>query len=86
VRACIDDNTALDGVASIGVRPTFDAGAVSIEVFLFDFDADLYGRQMEVSFIKRLRGETKFPDANALVAQVRKDIEEAKKILCSSRP
>ncbi len=84
VRVSVDDQWLLDGVASIGVRPTFDAGAVSIEVFLFNFDGDLYGRQLEVSFIKRLRGERKFPDANALVAQVRKDVEEAKKILCSS--
>ncbi|MDA8423537.1 MAG: bifunctional riboflavin kinase/FAD synthetase [Nitrospiraceae bacterium] len=82
VRASVDDRW-LDGVASIGVRPTFDAGSVSIEVFLLDFDGDLYGRQMDVSFIKQLRGERKFPDANALVAQVRKDVEEAKKILCS---
>ena len=80
VRASVDDRW-LDGVASIGIRPTFDAGSVSIEVFLFDFDGDLYGRQMDVAFIKQLRGERKFPDANALVAQVRKDVEEAKKIL-----
>jgi riboflavin kinase/FMN adenylyltransferase len=84
VRATIEGQKVLDGVASIGVRPTFDAGAVSIEVFLFNFDNDLYGRQMDVSFIKRLRGERKFPDANALVEQVRKDVEEAKKILCNS--
>jgi riboflavin kinase / FMN adenylyltransferase len=83
VRASVDDQRVLDGVASIGVRPTFDAGAVSIEVFLFNFEDNLYGKQMDVSFIKRLRGERKFPDANALVAQVRKDVEEAKKILCS---
>jgi riboflavin kinase/FMN adenylyltransferase len=83
VRASVDGRRVLDGVASIGVRPTFDSGAVSIEVFLFNFDSDLYGKQMEVSFIKRLRGERKFPDASALVAQVRKDVEEAKKILCN---
>lgn len=83
VRASVEGQRELDGVASIGVRPTFDAGAVSIEVFLFNFEDDLYGRQMDVSFIKRLRGEKKFPDANALVAQVRKDVEEAKKILSS---
>jgi len=83
VRATVDGQRVREGVASIGVRPTFDAGAVSIEVFLFDFGDDLYGKHMDVSFIKRLRGERKFPDANALVAQVRKDVEDAKKILCS---
>jgi riboflavin kinase/FMN adenylyltransferase len=81
VRASVDDQRPLNGVASIGVRPTFDAGAVSIEVFLFDFEGDLYSRHIEVSFVKRLRGEQKFPDVDALVAQVRRDIEEAKKVL-----
>lgn len=75
------DGRAYQGVASIGVRPTFDAGPVSVEVFLFYFEGDLYGRQMEVSFIKRLRGEEKFPDAEALVRQIRKDVEDAKHAL-----
>jgi riboflavin kinase/FMN adenylyltransferase len=82
VRALVGD-TCLNGVASIGVRPTFDAGPVSIEVFLFDFEGDLYGQQMEVAFVRRLRGEQKFADANALVTQVRKDIEAARIILSS---
>jgi riboflavin kinase/FMN adenylyltransferase len=76
VRAWIEGR-CLNGAASIGIRPTFDAGPVSIEVFLFDFDGDLYGQRMEVSFVKRLRGEKKFPDAAALIAQIRKDIEDA---------
>jgi riboflavin kinase/FMN adenylyltransferase len=65
------------GVASIGVRPTFDAGPVSVEVYLLDFQGDLYGEPMEVSFVKYLRGEEKFPDAEALVRQIRKDVQEA---------
>jgi riboflavin kinase/FMN adenylyltransferase len=52
-----------------------------VEVFLFHFEGDLYGRQMEVSFIKLLRGEEKFPDAAALVRQIRKDVEDAKHVL-----
>jgi riboflavin kinase/FMN adenylyltransferase len=75
------DGRVHQGVASIGIRPTFDAGPVSVEVFLFHFEGDLYGRQMEVSFIKRLRGEEKFPDAAALVRQIRKDVEDAKHVL-----
>jgi riboflavin kinase / FMN adenylyltransferase len=69
------------GVASIGVRPTFDSGPVSVEVYLLDFEGDLYGEQMEVSFVKRLRGEKKFADAEALVRQIRKDVNEAEQIL-----
>jgi riboflavin kinase/FMN adenylyltransferase len=69
------------GATSIGVRPTFESGPLSVEAYLFDFDGDLYGKQMEVSFVRYLRSEMKFPDAQALVAQMRQDVEDAKKIL-----
>lgn len=69
------------GVASIGIRPTFDSGPLSLEVFIFDFDGDLYGKHLEVSFVSRLRGEVRFPDADALIAQIRKDVENAKQVL-----
>ena len=69
------------GVASIGIRPTFDAGPVSIEVYLLDFEGDLYGQQLEVAFVKRIRGEEKFPDAEALVRQIRKDVQDAELVL-----
>ncbi len=71
----------LKGVASLGVRPTFEAGPVSIEVYLFEFHEDLYGRHMEVSFVERLRGEEKFPDAESLVRQIKKDVENAQHVL-----
>jgi len=73
----------LKGVASIGIRPTFDSGPVSIEVYLFEFNDDLYGNVVEVSFVKRLRGEEKFPDVNALVGQIRKDVQHAGEVLKS---
>jgi riboflavin kinase/FMN adenylyltransferase len=69
------------GATSIGVRPTFESGPLSVEVYLFDFEGDLYGKQMEVSFVQYLRSEMKFPDAQALIAQMRQDVEDAKKIL-----
>ena len=75
------DCRLLKGVASIGVRPTFDAGPISIEVYLFDFQGELYGKQMEISFVKRLRGEEKFPDADTLVRQIRKDVHNAELVL-----
>jgi riboflavin kinase/FMN adenylyltransferase len=69
------------GVASIGVRPTFDNGPVSIEVYLFDFSKDVYGKPVELVFIKRLRGEEKFSDADALVRQIQKDVRDAQAVL-----
>ena len=71
----------IKGVASIGIRPTFDSGPVSIEVYLFDLNEDLYGKSMDVSFVKRLRGEEKFSNADALVRQIRKDVQDAQEVL-----
>lgn len=75
----------IDGVASIGVRPTFGAGPVSIEVYLFDFNGDLYGQHLDVSFLKQLRQEKKFSGVDALISQMRVDVEEAKKVLSEHR-
>jgi riboflavin kinase/FMN adenylyltransferase len=67
------------GVASLGVRPTVDSTAKPIlEVFLFDFDRDIYGRRITVTFLKKLRDERKFDDLDALTAQMRKDTDEAR--------
>jgi len=75
------ENKTTKGVASIGIRPTFDAGPVSVEVYLFDFHEGLYGKEMEVSFARHLRGEKKFPNADALIEQIRKDVENAQSAL-----
>ncbi|OGW19339.1 MAG: riboflavin biosynthesis protein RibF [Nitrospirae bacterium GWC1_57_7] len=80
VQAVIDGRQ-LNGVASVGVRPTFGGGPVSIEVYLFDLNEDLYGRHMEVAFVRRLRKEERFPDAGALIRQMQDDVAAAKKIL-----
>jgi len=74
-----------NGVAAIGVRPTFGEGPVSIEAFLFDYDGNLYGKHLELAFIKRLRGEQKFPDVDALVHQMHKDVEQAKEVLAATK-
>lgn len=71
------EGRSLKGVAAIGVRPTFDSGPVSVEVYLFDFLGDIYGKQVEVSFVKRLRGEVKFNNAEALIKQIRDDVLHA---------
>jgi riboflavin kinase/FMN adenylyltransferase len=75
------DCRSFSGVASIGIRPTFDSGPVSIEVYLFNFDEDIYGKEMEVAFVERLRGEEKFSDAEALIRQIRKDVQDAREAL-----
>lgn len=80
VRANVENRT-YEGVASIGIRPTFGGGPVSIEIYIFEFDHAIYDKHLEVTFIERLRGEEKFADADALIRQMRKDAEIAKRIL-----
>ncbi len=72
-----------DGVASLGVRPTFGGGARLLEAYLFDFEGDLYDEQLRVEFVRRLRGEKKFGSAEALIAQMNRDAERAKRVLAS---
>ncbi len=83
VRVIIDGAT-FGGVASFGRRPTFDNGPPLLEVHLFDFDADLYGRTIEVDFIDRIRGEEKFSSAQALVERMHVDEAAAREILTFS--
>jgi len=71
-----------DGVASLGVRPTFsDGGARVLEVYLFDFDGDLYGQRLRTEFVRRLRGEKRFASADALIDQMKRDAERARSLL-----
>jgi riboflavin kinase/FMN adenylyltransferase len=73
-----------DGVASFGRRPTFDNGAVLLEIFLFDFAGDLYGTQLDVAFIAWLRDEKAFASAEELVAQMKEDSRLAREALARS--
>jgi riboflavin kinase/FMN adenylyltransferase len=61
-------------VLNIGFRPTFGAAAYAIEVHLLDFDGDLYGRRIKVDVVARIRDERRFPDVEALRAQIRRDV------------
>jgi riboflavin kinase/FMN adenylyltransferase len=70
-----------DGVASLGVRPTFGGGARLLEAYLFDFDGSLYGKRIRVEFVRRLRGERKFASADALVRQMDRDAAQARQVL-----
>ena len=71
----------LDGVANIGVRPTFGGDGVVLEVFLFDFDDDLYGKRLRVRLVDFLRPEKKFDGVDDLKAQIAQDSAKAQKIL-----
>ncbi len=76
-----------DGVpaaVNVGVRPTFDSGrGVLIETYLIDREDDLYGRALRVAFVERLRGERRFAGVEELIAQMRIDVEEAKRVCAS---
>lgn len=75
-------DAALPGVASLGVRPTIARGGEPLlEVHLFDFDRELYGRRIEVEFVARLRDEEKFADLDALQVQMDRDAAAARRIL-----
>ena len=66
---------------SVGVRPTFvTGGGVLAEAFLLGFDGDLYGRELRLSFLARLRGEERFDSVEALVAQMARDVEDTRRI------
>jgi riboflavin kinase/FMN adenylyltransferase len=75
------DGRRIDGVASFGRRPMFDDGAPLLEVFLFDFDDELYGRTLDVAFISWLRAEAKLESIEALKAQMEADSTRAREAL-----
>lgn len=83
VRAALDGKR-IDGVASFGRRPTFDNGAPLLEVFLFDFKGDLYGKTLDVAFIGFIRDELKFDGIDALVRQMDDDSATAKRLLAAA--
>jgi|SRR5690242_9455776 riboflavin kinase / FMN adenylyltransferase len=69
---------------NVGVRPTFQSGrGLLIEAYLLDFDGDLYGEQLRVAFVERLRGEKRFESVDDLVAQMELDVQRAREI-CSA--
>jgi riboflavin kinase / FMN adenylyltransferase len=66
---------------NVGVRPTFETGrGLLIESFLIDYDGDLYGQNLRVAFVSRLRGERRFPSVEDLIAQMHRDVVEAREI------
>jgi riboflavin kinase/FMN adenylyltransferase len=68
----------LQGVASIGTRPTVGGTKVILEVFLFDFDRDIYGKHLQVSFLYKIRDEEHFESLDVLKENIADDVEKAK--------
>jgi riboflavin kinase/FMN adenylyltransferase len=80
-----DGHAWIDGLASIGVRPTFDNGARIVEVFLLGFSGDLYGRRMTVEFLARQRPEWRFETVEGLIEQMNVDVAVARRQLADER-
>jgi riboflavin kinase/FMN adenylyltransferase len=77
------DDQKYQSVTNIGKRPTFDNGERTVEVFLLDYHDNLYGRQLTVDFIEKLRDEQKFSSADKLVKQMKEDVKQSRAILFS---
>ncbi|MGZ3461540.1 MAG: bifunctional riboflavin kinase/FAD synthetase [Archangium sp.] len=69
------------GVANIGVKPTFGVNEVTIEAHLLDFTGDLYGKELRVQFLERLRPERRFGSVAELVGQIKRDVEAARAVI-----
>jgi riboflavin kinase / FMN adenylyltransferase len=81
VRATLDDGSERPGVASLGIRPTFDPPTELLETHLLDFRGDLYGRKIEVALHAFIRDERRFEKVDALVAEMRNDEAAARRLL-----
>jgi riboflavin kinase/FMN adenylyltransferase len=69
---------------NVGVRPMFETGrGLLIEPYLIDFEGNLYGKTLRVAFVKRMRGEKRFPSVEELIAQIHRDVEEAREVCAS---
>lgn len=72
------------GMMNIGVRPTFDGQEQTLEVHLFDFDENIYGKTIEIQFVERIRDERQFDGVEQLIEQLNQDKSSAQKILAAS--
>jgi riboflavin kinase/FMN adenylyltransferase len=76
---------AREGVASLGVRPTVaHGGEPLLEVYLFDFDAEIYGRRIAVEFLHKIRDEARYPDLHSLSRQIQRDVARAREYFVAS--
>mgnify|MGYP004631659765 FL=1 len=84
VWATLDDGERYPAMMNIGTRPTFSGGKTTLEVHLLNFSGNLYGRELAVSFVRRLRGEQRFESEKALMRQLEKDGEQTRACLAAA--
>jgi len=77
------NNRSYPSVTNIGKRPTFNNGERLVEVYLLDYDSELYGRELEIDLVERLRGEKKFENAEELRKQIAQDVKQGRALLKS---
>ncbi|MBF6620773.1 MAG: bifunctional riboflavin kinase/FAD synthetase [Patulibacter sp.] len=81
-RATVDGELTRAAAVSIGLRPQFESRfGVLVEAYLLDFDGDLYDRQLELTFLQRLRGEQTFASVDELIAQIQRDTDQTRRIV-----
>ncbi len=85
VRGRLPDGRIVEGVANLGIRPTFVPPKELLEPYFFDFSGDLYGQCIEVELIRHLRDEMRFDAMDALVAQMQRDEAEARTVLAAQQ-
>jgi len=77
----LEGGRLLKGANNIGDNPTFDDGGLNVETHLLDFEGDLYGQDIRLHFVERLRGEERFDSPEALKAQIGRDVDQAIEVL-----
>ena len=76
-----DGGEEYGALLNIGVRPTFEEGKWTVEAYILDFSGDLYGKEVQVTLLKRLRDERRFDSERALVEQIESDVKQARAFL-----
>lgn len=77
----LEDGRLLKGANNIGDNPTFDDGGLNVETHLLDFQGDIYGQDIQLHFVERLRGEKRFDSPEELKAQIGRDVDRAIAVL-----
>ena len=80
-RATLADGSRRTAAVSIGIRPQFESAlGVLVEAYLLDYEGDLYGQQLELEFLHRLRGEQRFDGVDELIAQIGRDVDDTRRL------
>ena len=80
----IIDGKRHQAATSIGIRPTFELSQRLVEVYVMDFDGDLYGKTVGVEFVKKVRDQEKFDGLDALIKQINQDVDDCRQVLAGS--